>query len=122
VFDTYATELAATEYEDELSQQLKEQLLAAQQRVAEAVAFVKTKSPTYLDLSGRRLVDCGIFVICGHLLLQMGKASERKKRVAKRFIESRLPELEMKVTRILSGDTAPTSEYELLAGPVPTTA
>jgi len=122
VFNDYATQLAESGYDDPLLSELREKLVAAQDQVAQAVAYVKGKSPSYLDLSGRRLVDCGITVICGHFLLKMGAASERKKRVARRYIESRLPELEAKVTQILSGDVSPVEEYELLAGPVPVTA
>ena len=86
----------------------------------EAIQFVKGKSTAYLDLSGRRLVDSAIAVIVGHLLLGQGAADERKKRVARRFIETQLPVLRMNLEQILSGDTSAMDEYELLAGPVPT--
>jgi len=46
--------------------------------------------------------------------------NDRKKRVARRFIEAGLSVLRMNCEQIKSGDTAPMDEYELLAGPVPT--
>ena len=55
----------------------------------------------------------------GHLFLGQGAANERKKRVARRFIETRMPVVRMNCEQILAGDTAAMDEYELLAGPVP---
>ena len=106
-------------YGDPLLDELKQKLVDARQRVVEAVQFVKTKGTSYLDLSGRRLVDSAIAIIIGHLLLGQGAANERKKRVARRFIERELPVLRMNCEQILSGDTTPLDEYALLAGPVP---
>ena len=71
--------------------------------------------------SGRRLVDSAIIVIVGHLLLGQAVRNERKKRVARRFIERELPVLRMNCEQILAGDTSPLDEYDLLAGPVPST-
>ena len=81
--------------------------------------FVKSKGSSYLDLSGRRLVDSAIAIIVGHLLLAQGAMNERKKRVARRFIERELPVLRMNCEQILAGDMAAMEEYALLAGPVP---
>ena len=58
-------------------------------------------------------------MIIGHLLLGQGAANERKKRVARRFIERELPVLRMNCEQIHAGDTSPMDEYALLAGPVP---
>ena len=58
-------------------------------------------------------------MIVGHLFLGQGVADERKRRVARRFIETHLPGLRADVEVILSGDTSAMEEYELLAGPVP---
>ena len=87
----------------------------------EAIRFVKGQSTAYLDLSGRRLVDAAIAVICGHLLLGQGAVDERKRRVARRYIETRMPVLKMDCEQVLRGDSTPLDEYELLAGPVPAT-
>jgi hypothetical protein len=109
----------AKKYDDPLLAELKQKLIHGKERVVEAIGFVKAKSTGYLDLAGRRLVDSAIAVIIGHLLLGQGAANERKKRVARRFIESQMSVLEMNCQQIFAGDTTPMDEYELLAGPVP---
>jgi len=118
-FEACVTEFEKTEYDDPLLAELKEKLLQAKERVLEAIQFIKRRSTSYLDLAGRHLVDAAITVICGHLLLGQGAKSERKRRVARRFIEGQMPVLRMNCEQVLAGDTAPLEEYELLAGPVP---
>ena len=118
-FETYVAPFEQIDYDEPLLEELKQKLLEGKQRVVEAVQFVKGQSTSHLDLSGRRLVDAAIAVICGHLLLAQGAKSDRKKRVAKRFIESRTPIVRLNCELVLSGDTTPLDEYELLAGPVP---
>ena len=68
--------------------------------VLEAVKFVKTKPTSYLNLSGRRLVDSALVVIVGHLLLAQAADCDAKRRVARRFIELQLPILKMKCEQI----------------------
>ena len=58
-------------------------------------------------------------IIIGHLLLAQGAKNERKKRVARRFIDRELPVLRMNCEQILAADMAAMEEYALLAGPVP---
>lgn len=118
-FDAYVSDFEKVSYDDPLLAGLKEKLVQGKQRVLEAIQFVKGKSTSYLDLAGRRLVDAALAVIIGHLLLGQGAINERKKRVARRFIESRMPMLDMNCAQVLAGDTTPIDEYELLAGPVP---
>ncbi len=48
-------------------------------------------------------------------------AAERKKRVARRFIELEMPRVRMNCELIVGGDRSPLDEYELLAGPPPRT-
>ncbi len=91
----------------------------AKKRLLEVMQFVKTRGTSYLDLSGRRLVDSAIVIVAGHLLLGQGAANDRKKRVARRFLQRELPVLHMNCEQILSGDMTPLDEYALLAGPVP---
>jgi hypothetical protein len=117
--DAWAEEHEKRAYGDPLLDGLKEKLIEARQRILEAVQFVKSKGPSHLDLSGRKLVDSAITVIIGHLLLGQGAANERKKRVARRFIDRELAVLRMNCQQIHAGDTAPLDEYALLAGPVP---
>jgi len=118
-FETYVADFEQTEVDDPLLAELKGKLVAGKERVLEAVRFVKGQSTTYLDLSGRRLVDAAIAIICGHLLLAQGAKNDRKRRVARRFIEAQMPILRMNCEQVLAGDSTPLDEYELLAGPVP---
>jgi 3-(methylthio)propanoyl-CoA dehydrogenase len=117
--DTWSEEHEKKVYGDALLDELKQKLIDARQRVNEAVKFVKAKGSSYLDLSGRRIVDSAMTIVIGHLLLGQGAKNERKKRVARRFIERDLPILRANIDVVLAGDAAPTEEYALLAGPVP---
>ena len=91
----------------------------AKQRLLEVIKYVKTRGTMYLDLSGRRLVDSAIIIVIGHLLLGQGAVNERKKRVARRFLQHELSVLQMNCEQVLAGDMTPLDEYDLLAGPVP---
>ena len=120
-FEAVVAEHEKKEYDDPLLVELKGMLDEGKQQILEAVKFVKQQSASYLDLSGRRLVDSAISVIVGHLLLGQAAASDRKKRVARRFITTRMLVLEVDCRQVLSGDATPLNEYQLLAGPVPST-
>jgi len=119
VFESFVAELEKPQYDDPLLAELKQKLLDDKQELLTAIEFVKSQSPSYLDLMGRRLCDAALFQIIGHLFLAQGAKDERKKRVARRFIETRSSQLQMICQQVLSGDTAAVDEYELLAGPVP---
>jgi len=117
--DTWSEEHEKKTYDDAMLEGLKQKLIEARHRVNEAVAFVKAKGSSYLDLSGRRLVDSALTIVIGHLLLGQGAKNDRKKRVARRFVERDLPILRTNIDVILAGDASATEEYALLAGPVP---
>jgi alkylation response protein AidB-like acyl-CoA dehydrogenase len=119
VFQGYVAGLEKTEYDDPLLARLKQKLVDDKQALLDAIAFVKTKSPNYLDLAGRKLVDAAMIQLIGHLFLRQGAISERKKCVARRYIESESPRLHMLCQQITSGDCSPLEQYETLAGPVP---
>jgi len=119
VFESYIAEHESKEYGDPQLAQLKQKLIDAKQHLQAAIQFVKQQSPTYLDLAGQRLVDCALIQILGHLFLRQAENCERKKAVARRFIDRELPVLRMKCEQIRSGDTSPLTEYQQLAGPVP---
>jgi len=120
VFESYIADFEEIEYEDSLLADLKQKLIDGKQHLLDAIGFVKQQSPSYLDLAARRLVDCATIQIMGHLLLGQGVKNDRKKRIARRYIESNLAVLRMNCEQIKSGDTSPMDEYEVLAGPVPT--
>ena len=117
--ETWAEPWEKKDYADPLLAELKQKLVEARQRIVEAIQFIKTQGGAYLDLSGRRLVDASLAIVIGHLFLGQGAASERKKQVARRFILRELPMVRTNCEQILSGDTTPTEQYSLLAGPVP---
>ncbi len=121
VFENYVSQLEETEYDDPLLAKLKQKLIDDKQVLLEAIAFVKTQAPSYLDLAGRKLVDSALIQIIGHLFLRQAAVNEKKKRVARRYIESESPRLHMLCQLINSGDASPLDEYDVLAGPVPST-
>ncbi|MFV1966856.1 MAG: acyl-CoA dehydrogenase family protein [Pirellulaceae bacterium] len=118
-FENWANEREQNEYEDPQLAELKNTLVAARQQLMEAIQFAKGRSTDFLDLSGRRLVDGAITIIVGHLFLEQAMHNERKKRVARRFIESEMAILQKNCQQVISGDSSALDEYELLAGPVP---
>jgi hypothetical protein len=120
-FEKLIEEYEEVNYQLASLQELKQKLINGKAELMKAIEFVKTQPTTFLDLMGRRLVDSAIVVIVGHLLLGQAIRNERKQRVARRFIETGLPELRMKCEQILARDTSPLDEYALLAGPVPST-
>jgi len=118
-FETWTADYDAKQYDDPLLEELKQGLLEGKQRIVETIQFVKQQGASYLDLSGRRLVDSAVAVIIGHLLLGQGAVNERKKQVARRFIQREMSILRTNCEQVLTGDTTPLDAYELLAGPVP---
>jgi alkylation response protein AidB-like acyl-CoA dehydrogenase len=122
VFESYVDQFQQKPCDDPVLSELKEQLAEGRQQVVDAVTMVKQQPSSYLDLSARRLVDAALVVILGHMLIDHATHNERKKRVARRFVEHQLPRLRTWCAQIQAGDTAPIDEFELLAGPVPTQA
>jgi len=118
--DSWAEDHEKTTYDDSLLDELKQDLIEGRRLVNEAVEFVKTQSASYLDLSGRKLVDSAITIVIGHLFLGQGAKSERKRSVAKSYIRRNMAILRMNCEQIHSGDASAMEEYALLAGPVPT--
>ena len=121
VFENYIADFEAKTYADPALEALKQKLVDNKQHLANAIRFVKQQSPSYLDVAGQRLVDSAMIEIMGHLLLGQAEKSDRKKAVARRFIDREMPVLRMKCEQICSGDTSPMTEYLQLAGPVPST-
>lgn len=119
VFEKQAAEYETRQYSDSLLNELKARLLEARELVLKGVAFVKTQSNEYMDLSGRRLVDSAVAVLCGHLLLRQAESNERKRHVARRFIMTSLPSIRRDIELVCSGDRSALDEYQTLAGPVP---
>jgi len=122
VFESYVQPFEQTEYDDPDLEALKQELIENRQHIARAIAFIKKRSPSYLDLCGRQLVDCAVYQICGHLLLRQAERHNPKKPVATRYIRHMMPAVRMNSERICAGDTSPLDQFEALAGKVPVTA
>lgn len=118
-FEKRVDELEQAAYADETLGALKSKLVAARGEVLKAIVLMKEKGAEYMDLHGRRLVDCAIAVIVGHLFLDQARKNDRKKVVARRFIERNLPQIRANLEQIMSGDRAALDEYAVLAGAVP---
>jgi hypothetical protein len=118
-FERLIESLEGRTFEDELLVGLQAQLVDAKQLVFEGIATVKEHGPGYMDLCGRKLVDAAAAVLIGHFLLRQAAADTRKRRVARRFIESSLPSIRRDIDLVRSGDKSVLKEYEILAGPVP---
>jgi hypothetical protein len=119
-FEKWVAEREELKYSDERVSDLKLKLMDGKNTLLKAIAYVKERGNEYMDLSGRRLVDSAATIIIGHLLLGQAAQIERKRHVARRFIESRRQQLQADCALVRSGDTSPLDEFELLAGPVPT--
>ena len=118
-FQQFVESYEQKRHDDPLLSDLQGQLRVGRQHLEEVIQFAKQKPSSFVDLSARRLVDGAITIIIGHLLLGQAAQNPRKSVVAHRFIHTQLPVLRMNCEQILSGDTTPLEEYELLAGPVP---
>ncbi len=107
------------QYDDPVLTELQGRVIDARKQLEQVIQFAKERPSSFVDLSARRLVDGAITVIIGHLLLGQAVGNSRKQSVARRFIQTQVPVLRMQCEQILAGDTTPLDEYELLAGPVP---
>lgn len=115
-FQTRVEDMEQAQYSDELLSSLKAKLAEAKELVLKGVAFVKEKGNTYMDLHGRALVDAAIMVLVGHLFIKQASANERKRAVAKRFIEVGLSNTRRDIERVCSGDMSPLEAYTIIAG------
>jgi hypothetical protein len=97
-------------------------LNSAKDEIADAVAFVKTQSGAYVELVARQLVESAIYVLCGHDLIGQALQCDRKKRVAKLYIEKKRPTITANCTVVKNGNAQEIEDYTLIAGPVPAVA
>ncbi|MHC4969555.1 MAG: acyl-CoA dehydrogenase family protein [Planctomycetota bacterium] len=118
-FEKYIEDLEQTGYADPVMAELKQKLIEGKQCVLEGVAAVKEQDATYMDLYGRQLVDAASAVMIGHLLLGQATANDRKRLVARRFIETNMGNVRRDMEFVRSGDRSVLVEYETFACPVP---
>jgi hypothetical protein len=94
-------------------------LTSAKDEIQDAVAFAKTQSGAYLELIARQLVESAIYVLCGHYLIGQSLKCDRKKRVAKLYIEKKRPTVTANCAVVKNGNAQVIEDYDLIAGPVP---
>lgn len=126
-FERHVEELEQRDYTDGLLNELKGKLAEGKAEVIKGINFVKARGPEYMDLYGRKLVDSAISVLVGHWFLQQAaskrapaEAAQRKRLVARRFIESSRPTIQRDIALVTSGDTSVLEHFEALAGSPPT--
>ena len=95
-------------------------LAESKAKVDEMIKTIKSRTPAYLDLAGRKLVDMALTVIMGYLLVDQASKSDRKKKLVKRYFTTEMPVFDMNAKCIEEGDMTLMEHYEELAGPVPT--
>jgi alkylation response protein AidB-like acyl-CoA dehydrogenase len=118
-FEKYVAEHEQTEYADEVLSGLKQKLADGRQQVLDAVAFVKDQDIVYMDLYGRELVESAAAVMVGHLLLKQAAADERKRLVARRFIDTNMADVHRDMELVRSGDRSVLVDFDVLACPAP---
>ena len=102
------------------TQPLVDRLAEGAALLSEAVAFTKGQGGTeYMDLYGRKLVDMAIDLLVGYWFCMQGQESEEKQLVARRWVNTRMPELAMLHAMVTSGDRSTMSDFDVLAGSVP---
>jgi alkylation response protein AidB-like acyl-CoA dehydrogenase len=117
-FEKLVAQYEEREYTDPLLRDLRQSLSQGKDRVLEGIRVIKEKGGQYMDLAGRRLVDSAIAVIVGHLFLQQATASERKRAVARRYIQTSALTIDRDIALVCSGDTSVMDDFEALAGPL----
>lgn len=99
----------------ELNEKLKEAALHLQ----DALTIVKQNGVEYMDLYGRKIVDAACDIYLGYLFMRQALHSEKKKEVAERFINQRLPLIEANCKLIRSGDKSTFDKFDKIVGPPP---
>ena len=118
--NTVVDELLDRDWPDDV-QPLVDQIRQGMTLLGEAVAFVKEQSGgDYMDLYARKLVDMACAMVIGSLFCGHATASEVKKTVARRWLEAKMPEVRMNHELTCSGKRTVITEFETLAGAVPT--
>jgi len=140
--EKFLIELSELDYSKDVKD-LLEKLAEGTEQMKKAIAFVKEQGTEYMDLYGRALVDVAIKLINGYLFcgqacskvdMEVSSGSnaensgdkrqkiamkQRKAIMAGRYINRNAPKITALLETILSGDKTTFSDYEALAGAVP---
>lgn len=119
-FESYIVEnFESKTFADEKLEALKAVLIQEREKTVEAINFTKEQGSGYLDLSARKLVDCAIDILIGHLFLEQAEKCERKAKVARYFIEKQAPQIAARCQTVLNGNQQAVADYLTVVGPVP---
>ncbi len=116
-FEKHITTFEEHEFKNKALHELKQMLGEGKELVLKGGAFAKERGNEYMDLYGRKLVDAAAAVLISHLFLRQAEANERKRLIARRFIERELPTIHRDIELVCSGDRTPLDEFEAIAGP-----
>ncbi len=116
-FEKHVATYEAHEFKDKALHELKQMVGEGKELVFKGGAFVKERGNEYMDLYGRKLVDAAAAVLISHLFLRQADANQRRRLVARRFIERELPTIRRDIELVCSGDRTPLDEFEAIAGP-----
>lgn len=88
--------------------------------LAETVTSLKTQNKfDVIDLHARKLVDMAIDIHIGYLFLHQAQVCDRKKIVARRWIDTAFPRIKMNREIILAGENSAVEYFDELVGAVP---
>jgi tRNA U34 5-methylaminomethyl-2-thiouridine-forming methyltransferase MnmC len=91
--DVLLDEWAALEYGDELAD-LKDQLCNETTQFKAATDILKEKEREVIDYYASDLADMAVYLVNSWLVLQDGRASERKRELARAYINEHLPQVQ----------------------------
>ncbi len=104
--DELFDEWAGLEYGDELSG-LKARLSEETERFKETTDFLKEKEREVIDYYASDLADIAVYLVNSWLMLQDGRVSERKRDLARLYINEHLTQVESARQAILNAGNAP---------------
>jgi hypothetical protein len=118
ITDALLDELLDRDWPDDVAPMIDE-IREGRTLLASALDFVKEQpDANYRRLHARRLVDIAVFLIIGTLFCDQATRSEKRKVIARQWLDVRMPDIQRNHTMIRSGAQLPMSEFETLAGGV----
>jgi hypothetical protein len=91
--DVLLDEWAALDYGDELAE-LRDQLCDETTQFKAATDILKEKEREVIDYYASDLADMAVYLVNSWLVLQDGRASERKRELARAYINEHLPQVQ----------------------------
>ena len=104
--DGLLDEWAARDFGDELAD-LKARLVEALEQYKQATDILKEKEREVIDYHASDLADMAVYLVNSWLLLEDGKVSERKRELARLYLNEHLPQVESARQSILNAGDVP---------------